>query len=49
VRFVRYAVYAPPFGTVGDVNQLVELARTAELAGWDGFFLTAAHRAPEMM
>lgn len=39
VRRVRYAVYAPPFGTFGDVNLLVELARDAEQAGWDGFFL----------
>ena len=39
MRRVRYAVYAPPFGTFGDVNLLVELARDAEAAGWDGFFL----------
>jgi alkanesulfonate monooxygenase SsuD/methylene tetrahydromethanopterin reductase-like flavin-dependent oxidoreductase (luciferase family) len=36
---VRSAVYAPPFGTFGDVNLLVDLARAAEQAGWDGFFL----------
>ena len=39
MQFVRYAVYAPPFGTFGDVNLLVDLARAAEQAGWDGFFL----------
>jgi alkanesulfonate monooxygenase SsuD/methylene tetrahydromethanopterin reductase-like flavin-dependent oxidoreductase (luciferase family) len=39
VRRVRYAVYAPPFGTFGDVNLLVDLAGAAEQAGWDGFFL----------
>ena len=36
---MRHAVYAPPFGTFGDVNLLVDLARSAEEAGWDGFFL----------
>lgn len=33
------ALYLPPFGTLGDVNLLVELAVEAEAAGWDGFFL----------
>jgi alkanesulfonate monooxygenase SsuD/methylene tetrahydromethanopterin reductase-like flavin-dependent oxidoreductase (luciferase family) len=32
-------LYVPPFGTFGDVALLVELARAAEEAGWDGFFL----------
>jgi len=32
-------VYVPPFGTFGDVMVLVDLARAAEEAGWDGFFL----------
>jgi alkanesulfonate monooxygenase SsuD/methylene tetrahydromethanopterin reductase-like flavin-dependent oxidoreductase (luciferase family) len=36
---VRHALYAPPFGTFGDVGLLVELATAAEDAGWDGFFL----------
>lgn len=36
---MRHAIYAPPFGTFGDVTLLVELARAAEAAGWDGFFL----------
>jgi alkanesulfonate monooxygenase SsuD/methylene tetrahydromethanopterin reductase-like flavin-dependent oxidoreductase (luciferase family) len=36
---MRHAVYVPPFGGCGDVHGLVELAVTAETAGWDGFFL----------
>jgi len=36
---VRHAVYVPPFATFGDVNLMVDLAREAEQAGWDGFFL----------
>ena len=36
---MRRALYVPPFGTFGDIALLVELARAAEDAGWDGFFL----------
>src|SRR4051794_688491 len=36
---MRHALYAPPFGTFGDAALLVELARSAEDSGWDGFFL----------
>jgi alkanesulfonate monooxygenase SsuD/methylene tetrahydromethanopterin reductase-like flavin-dependent oxidoreductase (luciferase family) len=36
---VRYGVYLPPFGPLGDPRDLVELARRAEAAGWDGVFL----------
>ena len=36
---MHHAVYLPPIGSFGDVNVLVELAVTAEEAGWDGFFL----------
>jgi alkanesulfonate monooxygenase SsuD/methylene tetrahydromethanopterin reductase-like flavin-dependent oxidoreductase (luciferase family) len=36
---MRHALYVPPFGTFGDVALLVDLARAAEEAGWDGFFL----------
>lgn len=36
---MRHAVYLPPFGAFGDAEVLVDLARTAEDAGWDGFFL----------
>ena len=39
VLAVHHAVYVPPFATFGDVNLLVDLAREAEQAGWDGFFL----------
>jgi alkanesulfonate monooxygenase SsuD/methylene tetrahydromethanopterin reductase-like flavin-dependent oxidoreductase (luciferase family) len=39
VPAVQSAVYVPPFETFGDVNRLVDLARSAEQAGWDGFFL----------
>jgi alkanesulfonate monooxygenase SsuD/methylene tetrahydromethanopterin reductase-like flavin-dependent oxidoreductase (luciferase family) len=36
---VKHAVYVPPFATFGDVNLLVDLAQSAEAAGWDGFYL----------
>jgi alkanesulfonate monooxygenase SsuD/methylene tetrahydromethanopterin reductase-like flavin-dependent oxidoreductase (luciferase family) len=36
---MRHAIYLPPIGTFGDVHLLVDLALTAEDAGWDGFFL----------
>jgi alkanesulfonate monooxygenase SsuD/methylene tetrahydromethanopterin reductase-like flavin-dependent oxidoreductase (luciferase family) len=36
---MRHALYVPPFATFGDVSLLVELAVSAEDAGWDGFFL----------
>jgi alkanesulfonate monooxygenase SsuD/methylene tetrahydromethanopterin reductase-like flavin-dependent oxidoreductase (luciferase family) len=39
VRALRHALYTPPFGTFGDVALLVDLARAAEGAGWDGFYL----------
>jgi alkanesulfonate monooxygenase SsuD/methylene tetrahydromethanopterin reductase-like flavin-dependent oxidoreductase (luciferase family) len=39
VLAVHAAVYVPPFGTFGNVNLLVDLAGSAERAGWDGFFL----------
>lgn len=32
-------MYLPPFGPFGDPHVLVELARRAEAAGWDGVFL----------
>jgi alkanesulfonate monooxygenase SsuD/methylene tetrahydromethanopterin reductase-like flavin-dependent oxidoreductase (luciferase family) len=34
-----YALYLPPFGPLADPTSLVELARRAEAAGWDGVFL----------
>ena len=36
---MKHALYAPNFGTFGDVKQLVEFAKAADDAGWDGFFL----------
>jgi alkanesulfonate monooxygenase SsuD/methylene tetrahydromethanopterin reductase-like flavin-dependent oxidoreductase (luciferase family) len=36
---VRYGLYLPPFGPFGDPGVLVDLARRAEAAGWDGVFL----------
>jgi alkanesulfonate monooxygenase SsuD/methylene tetrahydromethanopterin reductase-like flavin-dependent oxidoreductase (luciferase family) len=35
---VRFGVYVPTFGEYG-VRTLAELAREAEAAGWDGFFI----------
>lgn len=36
---MRQGIYLPPIGSFGDVHVLVELAVSAEKAGWDGFFL----------
>jgi hypothetical protein len=36
---MRFAMYVPNFDTFGQVSTLVELAKDAERAGWDGFFL----------
>jgi len=36
---MKHCLYAPPFGTFGDVHLLVDLAGEAEQAGWDGFYL----------
>jgi alkanesulfonate monooxygenase SsuD/methylene tetrahydromethanopterin reductase-like flavin-dependent oxidoreductase (luciferase family) len=36
---VKHGLFLPPFGPFGDATALVELAVTAEGAGWDGFFL----------
>jgi len=36
---VHFGLYLPPFGPLGDPRSLVDLARRAEAAGWDGFFL----------
>jgi alkanesulfonate monooxygenase SsuD/methylene tetrahydromethanopterin reductase-like flavin-dependent oxidoreductase (luciferase family) len=43
---MRFAVYVPNFDTFGSVHTLVALARAAEDAGWDGFFLWD-HLLPE--
>lgn len=36
---MRYALYVPNFNTFGNAQIVAALAREAELAGWDGFFL----------
>jgi alkanesulfonate monooxygenase SsuD/methylene tetrahydromethanopterin reductase-like flavin-dependent oxidoreductase (luciferase family) len=36
---VRFAVYPPNFGEYADPGLVVDHARRAEAAGWDGFFL----------
>jgi alkanesulfonate monooxygenase SsuD/methylene tetrahydromethanopterin reductase-like flavin-dependent oxidoreductase (luciferase family) len=36
---VRFGLHIPPLGALGNPDALVDLARRAEAAGWDGFFL----------
>lgn len=36
---MKHALYAPNFGTFGDIKQLVAFAKEADEHGWDGFFL----------
>jgi alkanesulfonate monooxygenase SsuD/methylene tetrahydromethanopterin reductase-like flavin-dependent oxidoreductase (luciferase family) len=36
---VKHGLFLPPFGPFGDPTLLVELARIADAAGWNGFFL----------
>lgn len=36
---MNYSIYAPNFGQFGDARVLAALARDAEEAGWDGFFI----------
>jgi alkanesulfonate monooxygenase SsuD/methylene tetrahydromethanopterin reductase-like flavin-dependent oxidoreductase (luciferase family) len=36
---VKFGVYLPNFGAFGDALTLTDLARDAEDAGWDGFFI----------
>jgi alkanesulfonate monooxygenase SsuD/methylene tetrahydromethanopterin reductase-like flavin-dependent oxidoreductase (luciferase family) len=38
-RAMKFAIHAPNFATYGDPLAMVDLAREAEEAGWDGFFL----------
>ena len=46
---MQYGIYLPNFGPYGDARVLAGLARDAEDAGWDGFFLwdhIAGHALP---
>ncbi|MBN2394316.1 MAG: TIGR03619 family F420-dependent LLM class oxidoreductase [Anaerolineae bacterium] len=46
---MQYGIYLPNFGPYGDAEVLASLARDAENAGWDGFFLwdhMAGHALP---
>jgi alkanesulfonate monooxygenase SsuD/methylene tetrahydromethanopterin reductase-like flavin-dependent oxidoreductase (luciferase family) len=36
---LKTAIYLPNFGPFGDARAIADLARDAESAGWDGFFL----------
>lgn len=36
---MKHAISVPNFGSFGDVHELVEFAKAADEAGWDGFFL----------
>lgn len=36
---MRFGIYLPNFGSYGDARTLAALARDAEDAGWDGFFI----------
>ncbi len=36
---MKYGMNIPPFGDFGDPRALAELAKEAEKAGWDGFFI----------
>jgi len=36
---MRFAFFLPNFGPFGDTEALIELARDAELKGWEGFFI----------
>jgi hypothetical protein len=36
---MKFCLYVPPFGPYADALTLAKLARNAEDAGWDGFFI----------
>jgi alkanesulfonate monooxygenase SsuD/methylene tetrahydromethanopterin reductase-like flavin-dependent oxidoreductase (luciferase family) len=36
---IRFGLHVPQLGVLGEATQLVDLARRAETAGWDGFFV----------
>ena len=49
---MKFCLYLPPFGPFSDARFLARLAREAEQAGWDGFFIwdhIAGERYPEKM
>ncbi|MGH2592955.1 MAG: LLM class flavin-dependent oxidoreductase [Anaerolineae bacterium] len=39
---MHYGIYIPNFGNDTSARMLVDLARDAEEAGWDGFFLMSS-------
>lgn len=49
---MKFCLYIPPFGPFGNAKILARLAREAEQAGWDGFFIwdhIAGERYPDKM
>ena len=36
---LRFGLFLPPFAELAEPSRVVELARSAEKSGWDGFFL----------
>jgi alkanesulfonate monooxygenase SsuD/methylene tetrahydromethanopterin reductase-like flavin-dependent oxidoreductase (luciferase family) len=36
---MKFGIHVPIFGPYGDLQMLIDLARDAEQAGWDGFFI----------
>jgi len=36
---MKYGIYVPNFGPLGNARTLADLAADAESAGWDGFFI----------
>ena len=36
---LRFGLFVPPFAEMAEPSRVVELAKSAEAAGWDGFFL----------
>ncbi len=37
---MRFGLYTPCYGEYADARRMSELARQAELAGWDGLFIS---------
>ena len=36
---LQFGLFVPPFAEMAEPSRVVELAKSAEAAGWDGFFL----------